>query len=83
MMLSLRNTFPFGLSVVAVRSGMMPESTRNRDAERPIGSSYGVGELNERCNSLEINEAQVFQSFVVWKTCRVLASQLIFRSLRK
>jgi hypothetical protein len=45
MMLGLRNTFPFGLSVVAVRSGMMPESTRNRDAERPIGSSYGVDEL--------------------------------------
>jgi hypothetical protein len=45
MMLGLRNTFSFGLSVVAVRSGMMPESTRNRDAERPIGSSYGVDEL--------------------------------------
>jgi hypothetical protein len=51
-MLRLSNASSFGLPILAVEAGMMPESTRNRDAERPIGSSYRVGELMSAVNRL-------------------------------
>lgn len=51
-MLRLGNTSSFGLPILAVEAGMMPESTRNRDAERHIGSTYRVGELMSAVSGL-------------------------------
>jgi hypothetical protein len=51
-MLRLSNGPSFGLPILAVGAGMMPESTRSRHTELCVGSSYRVGEFMSAANLL-------------------------------